>query len=70
MKDSKLNSTSEEFALLRAGISDNANLLAEDELSELFGGYVSCSSGFCEKKYDDGAIICDKNWCPNNYIKD
>ena len=29
----------EEFNLLRVGLSDQANILAEDELSELFGGY-------------------------------
>lgn len=36
MKQNKIQG--EEFALLRAGISDQANILAEDELSELFGG--------------------------------
>lgn len=55
MKQKKIQG--EEFALLRAGISDQANILAEDELSELFGGYhckpdcpesyTSCSGGYC-----------------------
>ncbi len=52
----------EEFELLRSGISDQGNLLVEDELSELFGGsrckpdcpadYVSCPRDYCGD-YDD-----------------
>ena len=44
----------EDFELLRAGINDSANLLADDELSELFGGYRSCQPGYCEKNYKNG----------------
>ncbi|MDE5857252.1 MAG: hypothetical protein K2H32_02705 [Muribaculaceae bacterium] len=57
MKQNEQNNQHEEFELLRAGFSDQANLLAEDELSDLFGGYyckpdcpesfVSCSGGYC-----------------------
>ncbi|MDE7155288.1 MAG: hypothetical protein K2N79_03275, partial [Muribaculaceae bacterium] len=55
----------EEFELLRAGFSDQANILADDELGELFGGYkckpycpldfVSCPQEYCGD-YDDGII--------------
>lgn len=38
MKQNEQNNQHEEFELLRAGFSDQANLLAQDELSELFGG--------------------------------
>lgn len=31
---------SEELELLKTGISDNANLLNDDELGEIFGGYI------------------------------
>jgi len=56
----------EEFNLLRVGLSDQANILAEDELSELFGGYhckpncpenyVSCPSEYCGDYEDDEYI--------------
>lgn len=49
-KEDKTNKLEvEDFELLRAGINDSANLLADDELSELFGGYRSCQPGYCEK---------------------
>lgn len=31
---------SEELESLKTGISDNANLLNDDELGEIFGGYI------------------------------
>ena len=40
-----------DLELLKVGISDNANLLNDDELSELFGGYscdVYCPNGYCK----------------------
>lgn len=56
----------EEFKLLRVGLSDQSNILAEDELSELFGGYhckpncpenyVSCPSEYCGDYEDDEYI--------------
>lgn len=36
----------DEIQLLRTGMSDNANLLNEDELGEIFGGYISCPKKF------------------------
>ncbi len=63
-KEDKTNKLEvEDFELLRAGINDSANLLADDELSELFGGYMceprcpmgylNCTWAYCGK-YDDG----------------
>ncbi|MDY6252576.1 MAG: hypothetical protein SPL48_07630 [Bacteroidales bacterium] len=51
----------QEVELLRSGMSDNANLLADDELSELFGGY-QCGKGYCQPKYG-------KRDCPNHYCQ-
>lgn len=70
MKQNEQNNQHEEFELLRAGFSDQANLLAQDELSELFGGYTSCSNGFCESGYKGDGIGCKKNWCPAEYRND
>lgn len=68
MKQKEQNNQQEEFELLRAGFSDQANLLAEDELGELFGGYTHCVGGFCGKGYEFGdGTFCQKNWCPADY---
>ncbi|MBD5378405.1 MAG: hypothetical protein HDR74_00705 [Bacteroides sp.] len=65
MKQNNQNNQHEEFELLRAGFSDQANLLAEDELSDLFGGYckpycpldfVSCPFDYCGE-YDDTPVL-------------
>lgn len=37
---------SSEIEMLRSGMNDNVNLLADDELSELFGG-LHCGKGYC-----------------------
>lgn len=44
MKDLKEGLKNDEIQLLRTGMSDNANLLNEDELGEIFAGY--CSGGY------------------------
>ena len=55
---------SEELELLKTGISDNANLLSDDELGEIFGGYTikkecgvyvlgQCLSAYKETIIDD-----------------
>ena len=49
-KEFKLESS--EIEMLRSGMNDNVNLLADDELSELFGGY-QCGKNFCMPKYGD-----------------
>lgn len=51
MKTEKEKLEDEDIQLLRTGISDNANLLSEDELDEIFGGYscqkyISCYSNY------------------------
>jgi len=55
MNDLKEGLKDNEIQLLRTGMSDNANLLNEDELGEIFGGYViSCPEGFelkCKKNF-------------------
>lgn len=37
---------SSEIEMLRSGMNDNVNLLADDELSELFGG-LHCGNDYC-----------------------
>jgi len=56
-----------DLELLKVGISDNANLLSDDELSELFGGY--CSEGYCARKYENkiAGISCVGDYCPELY---
>lgn len=48
MKDLKEGLKNDEIQLLRTGMSDNANLLNEDELGEIFGGYTYCPNKYCE----------------------
>ncbi len=50
--------------LLRTGMSDNANLLSDDELGDIFGGY-SCDRDFCEPSYADddcSPLYCGKRF--------
>jgi hypothetical protein len=52
--------------LLRTGMSDNANLLSDDELGDIFGGY--CKGGYCGKGYSSpGGDSCEKKYCEHNY---
>lgn len=51
MKEKELKN--EDIQLLKTGMSDNVNLLNEDELGEIFAGYVSCS-----RDYFIGGIYC------------
>jgi len=70
-KEDKTNKLEvDDFELLRDGINDSANLLADDELSELFGGYRSCQPGYCEKNFKNGETECGKNYCPGSYVED
>lgn len=56
MKDLKEELKGGEIQLLRTGMSDNANLLNEDELGEIFGGY------WCNNYYEScdasSYVIC------------
>lgn len=47
-----------DFALeiLNAGSSDNVSLLSEEEMSEVFGGAISCKKGY--ELGDDGKVSC------------
>lgn len=65
MKELKQNREIEEFSLLRAGISDQMNLLADDELSELFGGY-ECGKNFCAPRYSKND--CEPLYCGKDFI--
>ena len=49
----------EEILLLKTGMSDNTNLLDEDEMGEIFGGY-KCVKLYvnCLSQYN----ICTKNF--------
>ncbi len=38
----------EEIQLIKTGMNDNVNLLNEDELGEIFAGYISCPKKYCE----------------------
>ena len=61
MKNEKEGLKNDDIQLLRTGMNDNVNLLNDDELGEIFGGYtcekdfVSCPSNYlsCPKKYGD-----------------
>ena len=64
-KNSEISLKNEDFELLRTGINDNANLLNDDVLSEIFGGY--CSSGYCGGGYESGDTKCKKAYCPQSY---
>lgn len=49
---------SSEIEMLRSGMNDNVNLLADDELSELFGG-LHCGKDYCppQKYYNINEIF-------------
>lgn len=53
--------------LLRTGMSDNANLLSDDELGDIFGGYDSCSNTYCNSNYSGGGITCSSGYCSPSY---
>ena len=63
-KEFKLESS--EIEMLRSGMNDNVNLLADDELSELFGGY-QCGKNFCMPRYGDK---CTKLYCESKFFSD
>ncbi len=50
MEKKTIELKSSEIEMLRSGMNDNVNLLADDELSELFGG-LHCGKGYCPPKY-------------------
>ncbi len=56
MKNEKESLKNDEIQLLRTGMNDNANLLNEDELGEIFGGY------WCNNYYEScgtsSYVIC------------
>lgn len=64
MKDLKEELKDNEIQLLRTGTSDNANLLNEDELGEIFGGY-SCERHFCEPSYSKED--CEPLYCGSGF---
>ena len=46
MEKKTIELKSSEIEMLRSGMNDNVNLLADDELSELFGG-LHCGKDYC-----------------------
>lgn len=54
-----------EIESLRSGMNDSVNLLADDELSELFGGY-QCGKGFCMPSYADKPD-CQTLYCESKF---
>lgn len=46
MEKKTIELKSSEIEMLRSGMNDNVNLLADDELSELFGG-LHCGNDYC-----------------------
>lgn len=59
----KKTNQNDEFEMLRVGISDNASLLSDDELGELFGGYA-CAR-YCNMDYNP----CPYGYC-EGYVSD
>ncbi len=53
-----------EIEMLRSGMNDNVNLLADDELSELFGGY-QCGKNFCMPLYKKNN--CEPLYCGGDF---
>lgn len=57
MEKKTIELKSSEIEMLRSGMNDNVNLLADDELSELFGG-LHCGKDYCPaEKYKINEII-------------
>lgn len=46
MEKKTIELKSSEIEMIRSGINDSVNLLADDELSELFGG-LHCGNDYC-----------------------
>lgn len=41
----------QETSLLLTGMSNNASLLSDDELGDIFGGYRDCPHKYCASDY-------------------
>lgn len=54
--------------LLLTGMSNNASLLSDDELGEIFGGYLTCPSGYCCEEYEFAGLKCKKDYCVSDYV--
>lgn len=50
MEKKTIELKSSEIEMLRSDINDSVNLLADDELSELFGG-LHCGNDYCPPQY-------------------
>lgn len=59
------NKNNHGIEMLHTGMSDNANLMNEDQLGELFGGY--CSNVYCGKGYEGSGTKCKKEYCSEYY---
>ena len=66
-KRKKKSNKNKDLDFLKAGISNNANLLSDDELGELFGGY--CKADYCHSGYEDAISgkKCKSDYCPAIY---
>lgn len=62
MKEQILN---DNFEVLRTGMSDNANLMSDNELGELFGGY--CENIYCGRGYEADKCKCKRDFCDRHY---
>lgn len=50
MEKKTIELKSSEIEMIRSGINDSVNLLADDELSELFGE-LHCGNDYCPPQY-------------------
>lgn len=60
MKTKKEELKEEDIQLLKTGMNDNVNLLNENELDEIFGGYGECPNHYA-------ACFLGYSTCTNRY---
>ena len=57
----------QEKSLLLTGMSNNASLLSDDELGDIFGGYRDCPHKYCASDYRKLFFHCDRDYCSHNF---
>lgn len=48
-------------------MSNNASLLSDDELGDIFGGYRDCPNKYCALNYSKLFFHCDRDYCSRNF---
>lgn len=67
IKKIKIMEKMQETSLLLTGMSNNASLLSDDELGDIFGGYRDCPHKYCALNYSKLFFHCDKDYCSRNF---